>query len=75
MTGLVEIILPASVEILGDECFSLCGSLYSVTFESGSRLSRIEGRAFSETGFIEIIIPSSVEVLDEECFSWCGSLS
>jgi hypothetical protein len=31
-TGLVEIILPASVEMLGESCFYDCGSLSSVTF-------------------------------------------
>jgi hypothetical protein len=41
-TGLVEIILPSSVEFLSVLCFLGCGSLSSVTFESGSRLSRIE---------------------------------
>jgi hypothetical protein len=46
-----------------------------VTFESGSKLSRIEKSVFSETGLVEIILPSSVEVLGEECFSLCVSLS
>jgi hypothetical protein len=37
-TGLVGIILPASVKILGERCFAGCKSLSSVTFESGSQL-------------------------------------
>jgi hypothetical protein len=44
--GLVEIILPASVEVLGEYCFYSCTLLSSVIFESGSRLSRIEKSAF-----------------------------
>jgi hypothetical protein len=40
-TGLVEMILPASVEFLGEECFSDCRSLSSVTFEQKSRLPRV----------------------------------
>jgi hypothetical protein len=40
-TGLIEIIIPASVEVLGVMCFLDCGSLSSVTFEEGSKL---EGR-------------------------------
>jgi hypothetical protein len=74
-TGLVEIILPSSGEIVGAECFSGCRSLYLVTFESGSRLSRIEAGAFFGTWLIEIIRPSSVKVLSEGCVSVCKKLS
>jgi hypothetical protein len=68
-TGLIELILPASVEVLGDGCFSECKSLSSIIFESGSKLSRIEKWAFCQTGLIEIILPVSVEVLSEACFA------
>jgi hypothetical protein len=74
-TGLIEMILPASVEFLGEECFFECTSLSSITFESGSRLSRIEANAFYQTGLIEIILPALIEVLGEGCFSLCKSLS
>jgi hypothetical protein len=72
---LIEIIIPSSVEVLGEKCFYECRSLSLVTFESGSRLSRIEKLAFYRTGLIEIIIPSSVEVLGDGCFYECRSLS
>jgi hypothetical protein len=72
---LVEIILPSSIEILGERCFAECRSLSSVTFESGSRLLRIGGGAFGGTGLVEIVIPASVEVLGVGCFSLCRSLS
>jgi hypothetical protein len=67
-TGLVEIILPASVQVLGEWCFSFCSSLSSITFESSSRLPRIDKSAFNQTGFVEIITPASVEVLGENCW-------
>jgi hypothetical protein len=41
-TGLVGIILPSSVAILGEGCFAECKSLSSVTFEAGSPLLGIE---------------------------------
>jgi hypothetical protein len=41
-TGVKFVRVPASVEVLGEVCFSSCRSLSSVTFASGSRLSRIE---------------------------------
>jgi hypothetical protein len=37
---------PVSLEILGANCFYVCGSLSSVTFESESKFSRIEKKAF-----------------------------
>jgi hypothetical protein len=72
---LIEIVIPSSVEMLCENCFLRCGSLTSVIFEPGSRLSRIEKATFSETGLIEIVIPSSVEILCECCFLRCGSLT
>jgi hypothetical protein len=44
---LIEIIIPASVEVLGDECFCKCIRLQSVTFEPGSRLREVGRKAFS----------------------------
>jgi hypothetical protein len=43
---LIEIIVPSSVEVLGEKCFSDCGSLSSVIFESGSRSREIRQEAF-----------------------------
>jgi hypothetical protein len=45
-----------------------------VRFESGSRLERIEGSAFSGSRLKSILIPSSVVVLGKESFSQCKSL-
>jgi hypothetical protein len=50
-------------------------SLFSVTFESGSRLSRIENEAFLGTGLVETILSASVEFLGCACFSACRSLT
>jgi hypothetical protein len=47
-TGLVDIVIPASVSVLGLGCFLQCSSLSTVSFESNSNLSRIEDRAFEE---------------------------
>jgi hypothetical protein len=62
-TGLIEIVIPSSVEILCQGCFLGSGSHTSLKFESVSRLSRIGKGAFEENGLIEIVIPSSVEIL------------
>jgi hypothetical protein len=36
-----SICIPSSVEIMGDSCFGSCTSLSSLTFESGSKIARI----------------------------------
>jgi hypothetical protein len=54
--------------------FSECGSLRTISFESNSKLSRIEGSAFSESGLRSIHLPASLEVICESCFSHCKSL-
>jgi hypothetical protein len=75
MTALVEIIIPSSVKVLGEESFHACRSLSSVTLKSKSKLLRIEKEAFSQTGLVEIVLPASVKVSGEKCFSHCRSLS
>jgi hypothetical protein len=49
---LVKIVLPASVEVLTEECFSECRSLTLVTIESGSRLLGNERKVLWKAGCI-----------------------
>ena len=66
--------IPASVEDIGDGCFSGCSSLSRVTFASGSAVRRIGKEAFRECRKLsEIEIPASVEDIGEACFSGCFS--
>jgi hypothetical protein len=74
-TGLIKIILPVSVEVLAVNCFGECRSLSSITFESGSRLSRIEKEASRGIGVVKIVLPASGKVLRLGQFSECRSLS
>jgi hypothetical protein len=67
--GLVEMIIPESVEVLSKWYFERFESLSSVTFELISRLSQIEEWTFNGTGFVQIIIFAQFEVLDEQCFA------
>jgi hypothetical protein len=39
---LIEMVIPASVEIMGANCFAECRSLSSIIYESGSRLGELE---------------------------------
>jgi hypothetical protein len=73
---LKSISIPASVESLGEECFSGCATLSSLTFESESKLVRIQTRTFANSEKLKSIsIPASVESLGDECFFACRSLS
>jgi hypothetical protein len=67
--------VPSSVVVLGDSSFCGCKSLQSVTFESGSRLERIEKCAFQLSGLKSIVIPSSVGFVGKESFHGCKSLA
>jgi hypothetical protein len=67
--------IPISIEILGSSCFFFCESLSFITFESNSRLTRIESSAFSCSALQSIVIPSRVEILGSNCFGGCLSLS
>jgi hypothetical protein len=69
-----SIVIPSSVVVLDKLSFYKRRSLESVTFESGSRLERIEDSAFSESGLRSIVIPSSVIVLGRCSFLRCKSL-
>jgi hypothetical protein len=67
--------IPSSVAVLGSSCFSECKSLSSISFESNSRLMRIEWDAFSCSSLQSIVIPSSVEIIGSSCFARCTPLS
>jgi hypothetical protein len=49
VTGLSEIVIPSSVEQLGEKCFCNCAQLQSVTSERESRLRHIGKDAFKGT--------------------------
>jgi hypothetical protein len=74
-TGLKSICIPASVEIIGEECFRACTFLVQLTFAPGSRLTRIGEYAIREcTSLPSICIPTEVEAIPYYCFSECHSL-
>jgi hypothetical protein len=52
-------VIPRSVEFLGSGCLSHCYSLSSISFESDSRLTRIESQAFPPFNR-KIVIPSTI---------------
>jgi hypothetical protein len=64
---LQSISIPASVENIGEECFSRCSTLSSVTFESGSNPVKIHARAFCGCWRLKsIVIPRSIQELAKD---------
>jgi hypothetical protein len=70
-----DVEIASNIEILGCSCFSSCTLLSSISFESNSRLTRIESNAFSDSSLQSIVIPSTVQILGSSCFFYCKSLS
>jgi hypothetical protein len=69
------VVIESRIEVLCERCFFSCESLTSVTFQSNSKLQRIEEFAFQWSGLTTIEVPASVEVLCKSCFSSCKSLT
>jgi predicted metal-binding protein len=63
-----DIEIGSEIEILGSSCFSECKSLSSISFESNSRLTRIERFAFSNSSLQSIVIPSKIQFIDGSAF-------
>jgi hypothetical protein len=68
--------VPKSVTVVERSAFLSCESLRNLAFEAGSKLSRIERRAFSLCGVLEsVVIPRSVEFVGASCFAVCAALA
>jgi hypothetical protein len=68
---MTALIIPRTVEVLGSGCFASCKSLDSVVFEAGSKLRKIESKAFRKTAITEIVIPKYVVLIGAMCFAAC----
>jgi hypothetical protein len=67
--------MSCSIQVISKGFFEKCKSLSWAVFETGSRFSRLEERAFRESGLISIHLPASVTVIGEYCFHRCRSLA
>jgi hypothetical protein len=55
-----SVMIPRDIEIVGSSCFSSSESLESISFESNSRLTRIESNALRPENAMKIRAPSLV---------------
>jgi hypothetical protein len=73
-TGLCKVIIPRSVRIIKNACFSGCWRLTELIFEEESELVEMEGRAFSSCAIQHVSIPKRCGVIGKFCFAWCANL-
>jgi hypothetical protein len=72
---LASLWVPASVALIGDNCFFSCENLATVFFESNSRLSSLGCFAFCMCSSLSsITVPSSLETVPLSCFAECQAL-
>jgi serine/threonine protein kinase len=62
------ILIPRNVEILCSSCFSYCQSLSSISFESDSKLERIEVSAFAGTKLGRVLVPKHIAFVAGNAF-------
>ncbi|MCL2062549.1 MAG: leucine-rich repeat protein, partial [Firmicutes bacterium] len=68
--GFTAVTIPKSAGRIGWKAFKDCKNLTSVIFESGSKLTDIESRAFEGcTGLTSITIPDSVTMIEYSAFA------
>jgi hypothetical protein len=77
LSGLTSIHLPASVTLIGEFCFSDCGSLASIAFDPASQLQEIHRDAFSRVPVAVLILPGGIRHLSGSAFvgMWLETLS
>jgi hypothetical protein len=66
---------PESILVVSACIFQSDNKLHSMSFESDSRLIRIESNAFSYSSLQSIMIPSNIEIFGSSSFSYCKSFS
>lgn len=81
-----SIVIPASVEFIGNSAFGYCRNMETVRFESDSKVEIIEGGWYGASGMPtgvfqdcsklkEINIPASVKIIKGGAFHGCESLT
>lgn len=71
-TSITSVVIPSSVETIGEFAFEGCADLTTVTFNEG--LKYIGTAAFYMSGITTLNLPDSLETIDQGAFMDCQSL-
>ena len=72
----ISFVIPNSVTSIGEQAFSGCENLTSVTLPTNASFTTIEYGAFISCGNLtSITIPNSVTSIGGQAFAWCGNLT
>lgn len=73
--SLTEVTIPRNIRYIGTFAFADCKNLKTINFEEGSRLNKIDLRAFEKCYALEeFIMPDSVTVLGGQILGYCNGL-
>ena len=71
--NIIEVILPETIEYIGEKAFARCFDLKKINFPDG--LERIEEEAFCDANsLLEAMLPDSVTYLGDRAFEYCSWL-
>ena len=73
---IISVIIPASVDHIGEYAFYGCPNLKSVTFEEGSKLKEIGYAVFAYCpNLTDIVLPDNLEVISDYALYGCSGLT
>jgi hypothetical protein len=70
-----NIFIPRHVQILCSSCFSSCKLLSSISFETHSKLTRIEARVCWNTNIFLVVVPRSTSFIAGDAFPRCCTVT
>jgi hypothetical protein len=63
-----RVMIPCSMEVIGEYCFFYAPMLESISFEKPSRLRVIENSGFAHLRILCIVFPASLEIIGKKAF-------
>lgn len=67
-----DVIIPATIDVIGESAFALMETVSRVTFAPKSGLKTIESNTFAGSSLVSISLPDSVKFIDPSAFTGCS---
>ena len=72
--SLSSITIPKNIKSIGENTFSRCTNLKTLTFAEGSQCTKIGENAFLRCAMENVVLPEGMTTLDEWAFQYCHNL-